>query len=125
MVFECRYLVTSGISRHARGATCFLLARGRAPPASGAVAPGAAVTAEPVGQAAAREADDLRGDAAVAIAHLADQLRLTRAEVADRHRVPRRPAGSDLRAIGRPWDHVGSPSCPRRTGPLAESSRPP
>src|SRR5207302_1233753 len=54
-------------------------------PASDTVAPGAAVTAEPVGQAAAGEPNDLGGDAAVAVARLPDQLRLTCAEVADRH----------------------------------------
>jgi hypothetical protein len=99
------------------------LTRGRALPASDTVAPGAAVTAEPVGEAAAGEANDLGGDAAVAAARLADQLRLTRAEVADRQRVARHAGRHDFRTIGRSWGHVGSSSRPRMTRSFGESSR--
>src|SRR6266436_6685299 len=122
MIFEGHCLVTCRISRHAR-AKCFSLARGRALPASDAVAPGAAVTAEPVGEAAAGEANDLGGDAAVAVARLADDLRLTGAEMADRPRRAGRAGRGSFRAVGRPWGHVAISSCPRRTRLFAQSSR--
>src|SRR5207237_9039918 len=68
-------------------------------------------------------ANDLGGDAAVAVARLPDQLRLTRAEVADRHRRAGRAGRGSFRAVGRPWGHVGISSCPRRTRLFTQSSR--